>query len=126
MKRKQPTKTEKLAAVLLMLKRGNVWLIPEPVRSSGTAAEICSAVEFDHATPFAVIRDRGPAYYNRPQNLTPLPPAAHLEKTRRDVKAIAKGKRITAKAGGRRKGRPIPGSRASGIKKHMDGRVSFR
>lgn len=46
----------------------------------------------------------------------------------RDVPAIAKAKRIEKRAAGaeRRRSRPIPGSKASGLRKKMDGTVERR
>ncbi|MBG6211729.1 hypothetical protein IWQ49_006420 [Labrenzia sp. EL_126] len=46
-------------------------------------------------------------------------------KTNKDVKQIAKGKRQYNGHNGikKRKGRPLPGTRASGIRKRMDGSV---
>lgn len=139
MKRKPPNKTEKLAAALLMLKRGEDWLIPEPIRSTGDAKAICACVEWDHATPHALTAD------NRPQNLTPMRPADHLTKTLKDVPRLAKGKRLarshaehltamSAKIGqadpplpARKRPRAvIPGSRASPFKRKLNGRVERR
>lgn len=53
----------------------------------------------------------------------------HLLKTsRRDVPAIAKSKRIRDKLSGvhTRKGRPMPGTKASRLRKRMDGTVERR
>ena len=121
-KNRIPNKTERLAAVLLMLKRGEEWLIPEPTRSEGTAKEICAAVEWHHTTPFAIVRE------TRPQALTPLRPQDHSEETRKVTRpAVDKVKRsLKKKVGQKRKGRPIPGSRDSRYKRHMDGRTSLR
>ncbi len=49
----------------------------------------------------------------------------HAAKTRKDVKAIAKSKRIIDKRAKVRKtkGRPLPGTKASGIRKRFDGTV---
>lgn len=90
-KRRPPNKTEKLAAVLLMIKRGDKWLIPEPQRSSGDAKAICACVQWDHLSPHAVSAD------DRPQNYDPKSPEDHLAKTKVDVKRIAKGKRLARK-----------------------------
>lgn len=79
-------KTERLAAALLEIKRGDCWLIPEPLRSQGTAAEICKQVEADHGVPWALSQD------NSPQNLVHRSKAEHLTKTRKDIPAIAKFK----------------------------------
>ena len=51
----------------------------------------------------------------------------HKPKTAREAGERAHGKRIIEKAAGARpKGRPIPGSRTSAWKRHMDGSVSRR
>jgi 5-methylcytosine-specific restriction protein A len=53
--------------------------------------------------------------------------ACHGEKTTKsDVPTIAKSKRVRAKHAGIKTGRPMPGSRASGWKRHFDGTVSRR
>lgn len=138
-KRRKPTADERVAACLLQIKRGNVWLIPEPLRSTGTARELCAYVNFDHIVPHAI------GGTMKPQNLQPLPRAEHKEKTAKiDVPRIAKGKRLEkahiahkavmeAKAGrgpapARKapKGRPMPGSRASGWKRRLNGSVERR
>lgn len=90
-RRRAPNLTEKTAACLLMLKRGEDWLIPEPIRSTGTAEEICKAVEWDHAFLHALGGD------TRPQNITPLRKADHKEKSRKDNGIAAKSKRLTKK-----------------------------
>ena len=112
-KNRIPNKTEKLAAVLLMLKRGDGWLIPEPVRSKGSAKEICAAVEFHHTTPFALVG------VTRPQALTPLRREDHAEITRKQtVPMVAKVKRSLKKKAGQTKrkkkmpSRPFPSSAA--------------
>lgn len=88
MTRRRPNMTERLAAVLLMLKRGESWLIPEPIRSKGTAKEICDSVEWHHTTPFAIVRE------TKPQALTPLRPDAHAIETRKvTIPMVTKVKR---------------------------------
>lgn len=87
-RRKKPTATEQKASYLLQIKREEAWLIPEPLRSTGTAKEICAYVQDDHTIPYAWTRD------NRPQNLVPMPKPEHLEKTtKKDMPAIAKVRR---------------------------------
>lgn len=49
----------------------------------------------------------------------------HKNKTRKDVQGRAHHDRI-AVGGKQRKGPPMPGSRASNTKKHMDGSTTFR
>jgi hypothetical protein len=125
--RRAPNKTERLAAALLQIKRGENWLIPEPIRSSGDAKAICACVEWDHGKAFKLGGDTSP------QNMNPLPPAEHAQKTKTDVKNIAKVKRLSrkqeeframllAKTTGeqvrvRKKSKPMAGSIASGWKK---------
>lgn len=90
-RRRAPNQTERTAACLLMLKRGDDWLIPEPLRSSGTAAEICRAVQWDHAHHHALGGD------TRPQNITPMLVGDHKAKSNKDNGIIAKAKRLTKK-----------------------------
>lgn len=86
--RRRLNMAEKLAASLCEIHRGGVWLIPQPLRTEGTAKEICAAVDFDHVVPWTWTHD------NRPQNLTPMLRADHREKTRtKDIAAIAKVRR---------------------------------
>lgn len=80
----------KTAAALLQIKRGDDWLIPEPLRTLGTAEQICAHVDWDH---YPVPHALGGG--DNPQNLRPLPRTVHQEDTaRRVVPAIAKAKRI--------------------------------
>lgn len=90
MTRKKLSRNQREAACLLAIKRGDgSWLIPEPLRSSGTPEEIIQAVQYDHATPHALTAD------DRPQNLTPMCRNDHRRKTAvKDVPEIAKSKRI--------------------------------
>lgn len=145
MKRKRPNASEKIAAALLAIKRGDAWLIPEPLRSTGTAKEICDSVQWDHY-PVAVWADGD----NRPQNLRPLPGVENLEKGAKvDTPEAAKAKRLRpeheafrarmlAKVGqsempavadkprAKISSRPMPGTKASGMRKRMDGMVERR
>lgn len=88
--RRTPNLTEKAAACLLMLKRGTgEWLIPEPIRSTGTADEIVRWVEWHHENYYA---EGGTT---DPRMLTPLAPEDHHERTNKiDKPRIAKNKRI--------------------------------
>jgi hypothetical protein len=134
-----PSYPEKLAAVLLMLRIGDEWLIPEPIRSKGTAHDILKCTVWDHVTPVA----NGGS--NDPRNLQPLSVAAHAVKTAKDIPAIAKGKRlarsaeetrriILARVGQladaevmrRKRKHPLPCGKASGWKKRLDGQVVRR
>lgn len=75
----------------------------------------------DHEIPIAA---GGP---DTDENLRPVHALCHLYKTKSDVKAIAKTKRIRAKhIGTARKSSPMAGSRRSPWKRHMDGTVSRR
>jgi 5-methylcytosine-specific restriction endonuclease McrA len=65
---------------------------------------------------------------HRERNLAPALAQPHREKTAADVAERAKIDRIRKRHLGlaKPKGRPMPGSRASGIKKRMDGTVERR
>ena len=77
--------------------------------------------EAEHLVPVAM------GGSNDASNIAPAMVEPHRDKTKQDVKAIAKVRRAYDKRMGvRRPKRPMHGSRASGIKKHMDGRVSRR
>lgn len=143
-KRDHISLTTKLAAVLLEMKvadeKGNLvpWIDRELAKEL-TAAQICSLVEFDHyPVPKALGGD------DHPTNLVALPIMAHRKKTAtKDVPAIAKSNRISrahedfkrrilAKVTGdapeeapKRKA-VMPGSRASGFRKKINGRVERR
>lgn len=140
----------KLAATLLQLKRGDGSLFIPPEHRSKSAREIVRLVQWDHMTPHAI------GGSDHPSNLQPLMKREHLEKTKRDVKAIAKGKRLQKKQAAhkqrmdekaglavaveamnavvlrgarevpQRKGRPFPGSKASPFKRKMNGNVEIR
>ena len=90
--RKKLSRDVREAACLLQIRKGDGWLIPEPLRSSGDARAIIAYVQYDHATPHALTAD------DRPQNLAPMGRADHaLKTTQTDVPELAKTKRITAK-----------------------------
>ena len=61
-------------------------------------------------------------------NCAPAHKACHASKTRDDAARIAKAKRQKARHLGikTRKGRPMPGTKASGLRKRMDGKVERR
>lgn len=92
------------------------------------AGEVCEecllrpVAEFDHAIPAAI------GGGNDLANCVALCRRCHANKTRkRDVPQIAKSKRIAEKRAGVRKSkRPMPGSRASGWRKRMDGTTERR
>jgi hypothetical protein len=125
MKRKAPTLRQKLASALLTIRRENAHgaLIPvieyEDAKHM-TADQIIAHFHFDHGV-FAAWG--GP---NDPWNLTPRPVREHIDKTKRDVKAIAKVRRAEKKRLGLKKSRPIPGSRATAFRKKLSGQVERR
>lgn len=90
-KRRRPNMTERLAATLLLIKRGEEWLIPEPLRSTGSPAEIVKFVEWDHKHMHAMGGDESP------QNMQPLSEEEHKAKTKRDVARLAKERRQAKK-----------------------------
>jgi hypothetical protein len=104
-RRKPPTLRQKLAAALLTMVRddghGNlVPIIPYAEARAMTTEEILSRFQWDHSV---YVTWNGS---NHPTNLTPLPIAVHREKTKRDVKAIAKVRRSEKrKAGQKRRSR---------------------
>lgn len=65
---------------------------------------------------------------NRESNLGPIHETCDKKKTASDVAIKSRVYRKTAKDAGisLRKGRPMPGSRASGLRKRMDGTVERR
>jgi hypothetical protein len=85
-RRRTANMTERLAAAYIAL-----GLVPEPLRSAGTAKEITGYVEADHNVLHALGGD------TRPQNLNLLPKPHHREKSRRDTAIAAKVKRIADK-----------------------------
>lgn len=88
--RKTPTLAEKLAAALLELQRLRGDPIDRDHAKLMTADQICSLFQYDHAAGYACH-----GADNHPTMLTPLLIAEHREKTaKRDIPAIAKGKRI--------------------------------
>lgn len=138
MKRKDPTLKERLACFVLTMRVEEdgklVPLIDPEHAKSMSVGEILSHVEFDH--------DKFVAWggSNHPSNLTPRPVLEHRVKTSTvDIPKIAKAKRISAKEEAfrrrmlakvgkaeapppeRRKGRPMPGSKASPFKHRMNG-----
>ena len=153
MKRKPPTLSEKLAAALMQLstyakRDGRMVLVPivdrEAIKAIDDPAKAADAVlamfECDHdPIPVAL------GGTNHPANLTHRIKAGHRDKTaKKDVPAIAKVKRlgadaeafrakILAKASGSAtdgltswSSRPMPGTKASGQRKRMNGKVEAR
>jgi len=77
--------------------------------------------EIEHVIAWALTRD------DSDDNLRPAHFACHKEKTAVDVGNIAEAKRREAKhMGAHRSRNPMPGSKASGLKKRMDGTVVRR
>lgn len=79
-------------------------------------------VDFDHHIPLEIGGDDTEA------NLRPLCRPCHRLKTNGDLTDIARAKRRHARHHGLKapSPRPIPGSRASGLRKRMDGTVERR
>jgi hypothetical protein len=126
-RRKQPSLRVKLASALLTIVRpdaqhGNlVHVIGHQEAKTLTPEQIIARFHFDHA-----VHDAWGGSLH-PSNLTPRPVAEHVAKTKKDRKAIDKVRRgLKRRAGTQRKGPPMPGSKASRWKKHMDGSVSLR
>jgi hypothetical protein len=93
MPRKSPTMAEKLASVLLELQRLRGDPIDREHAKLMSAAQVNSLFHFDHAAGYAC-----DGKDNHPTGLTPLLIAEHREKTaKKDIPAIAKGKRVSAK-----------------------------
>jgi hypothetical protein len=121
-----PIRRSALAAAYIAL-----GLVPAPLRSRGSAAEIVRYVEADHNILHAFGGD------TRPQNLNLLPQPVHREKSKLDKKITAKvariadkeaefrrrclakaeGTRITVQPLTRKGNRPLPCGRYSGWKK---------
>jgi hypothetical protein len=145
MRRKQPTLTERLAATLLELKYADGrHVIDREAAKKMTAKEICAQFEFDHGVHVAI------GGGNHPTNLVPRLPAVHAEKTNKiDKPQIAKTKRIEQEQAEFRRrllavrdgagdaepqkkkkttipSSPLAGTKASGLKKRMDGTVERR
>lgn len=79
--------------------------------------------EFDHVTPLIL------GGQNRESNIQLLCHECHGAKTKLDVKLKAKVARVRTKLSlgiKTPKGRPMPGSKASGLRKRMDGTVERR
>ena len=96
MARKNLSLTEKLAGTLLRVKNSNgSWLIPEPLRSTGTAQEVYKAVQFDHNVLDAFEDDK--VWSNRPQNIYPMLTLEHRKKSILDNRNAKKTARILKK-----------------------------
>ena len=73
--RRKPNLTEIAAASLLTVKRGDEWLIPEPLRSTGTAKQIVAYCEKHHKHMYTFGGDTSP------QNMAMLAPLEHKRET---------------------------------------------
>lgn len=79
--------------------------------------------EFDHALPLIL------GGQNRESNIQLLCHECHGAKTKLDLKLKAKVARVRTKLAlgiAPKKGRPMPGSKASGLRRRMDGTVERR
>ena len=146
--RRPPTKDEIVAACILDITRDGKPIVSREEAKHLTAKEVFEVfrdrIHIDHVVPRAIGGEDHHANY---QPL--LREAEHKPKTKKDISAIAKTKRIEkaqqefrnkllAKSGladdvcvsqtGRSKipSRPLPGSKASGLKKKMSGKVEKR
>ena len=81
-----------------------------------------NGLDWDHTIPLEMGGDDTLA------NLQPLCKSCHKAKTATDAGHIAKGKRMKQRTMGikRQSRQPMPGSRASGLKKRLDGTVVKR
>lgn len=146
--RRPPTKDEIVAACILDITRDGKPIVSREEAKHLTAKEVFEVfrdrIHIDHVVPRAIGGEDHHANY---QPL--LREAEHKPKTKKDITAIAKTKRIEkqhqefrtkllAKTGladdvcvsqtGRSKipSRPLPGSKASGMRKRMSGKVEKR
>jgi|SRR5215472_14989652 len=94
---------------------------------AGEMTRCCAPIDigefhYDHVIPYWTCRDSSLS------NCQVLCRECHRRKTKGDVRDIAKVKRIRDKLikARRPKGRPIPGSKRSGLRKRMDGTVERR
>lgn len=116
--RRKPNATEREASALLQVKRacpachghgamldgvdggglicgdclgtGSIWLIPEPLRSEGTAAQVVAAVDYHH---WKLFHAQGGGL--EPQNIEPMLRAEHkIETAKKTIPEIAKSKRV--------------------------------
>lgn len=92
MTRRSPSLTEKLGSALLEIQRLRGHPIDRDKAKGMSAGDICRLFETDH-DPIPVANGGT----NHPTNLKPRLKAEHLDKTRRDIKTIAKGKRLARK-----------------------------
>lgn len=103
--------SQKRRAEIMLAQGGKCAMCPAKLRLGFT--------EFDHTQALIHGGD------NEPDNWRALCIDCHKDKTRKDVHARAHADRI-AVGGRQRSGPPMPGSRKSKFKKHLDGRVTLR
>ena len=99
---------------------GSMYGLPAGLRCG---ADLGYGVEFDHIILDANSKD------NSLENCAAVCIKCHRYKTaKHDIPMAAKTVRQRDKASGirKRKGPPLPGTKASGIKKHMNGSVTWR
>lgn len=72
--------------------------------------------EIDHTHALALGGDNDDGNYRAVHR------KCHWDKSKQDVQALAKIDRVIA-GGTKRKGRPLPGTRASGLRRRMNGQV---
>ncbi|KEP68802.1 HNH endonuclease [Thioclava dalianensis] len=111
-------------------KRLTKWQRADVLQANGYLCYLCEERinsaredwEVEHVIPFAL----GGA--DDPSNMRPVHCHCHKEKTKTDVTRIAKAKRVKKKHDGtfRPTRNPVPGSKATGLKKMLDGSVIDR
>lgn len=146
--RRPPTKDEIVAACILDITRDGKPIVSRDEAKHLTAKEVFEVfrdrIAVDHIVPRAI---GGEDHHSNYQPL--LREAEHKPKTKKDIAAIAKTKRIAkqqqefrsrllAKSGlaedvgimqtsrSKRPSRALPGTKASGLKKKMNGKVERR
>lgn len=112
--RRHLSPTERLA--IFTRAHGRCWICGEKIG-------LAERWDIEHRIPLAMGGDEAKGS----DNLQPAHARCHAPKTAEDVARIAKAKRVEAKHLGIRAPRAvIPGSKASGLKKKLDGTVVRR
>ena len=154
--RRKPTRDERQAAAYLMITRGDgTPIVSREDAKHMTAREIIETFEervhWDHIAARGFRRDDSPeeiARVDHPSNIQPLAIEQHGEKTPRDIRNVAKAKRVerkhqafrqkllaktgqtddsdVAKSRTRRNKQTMPFGRGSKLKKKIDGTVVER
>lgn len=111
----RPSMTTKRKALIFATHKGVCYLCTGKIG-------VGEAWEAEHVIPWEISRD------DSDDNLRPAHVKCHRVKTARDRKDIAKVHRIEARHKGAkaRRGPAMPGTKASGIRKRMNGTVEFR